>query len=48
MEIMLLTAMLASVSSLIAIIFDKMQHSRCTHILCCGCCEIERNVIEDN
>ena len=48
MEIMLLTAMLASVSSLIAIVFDKMKHSRCTHILCCGCCEIERDVIDND
>ena len=30
--------------SLVAIIFDKMRASRCRHIVCCGCCEIDRDI----
>ena len=48
MEIMLLTAMLASVSSLIAIVFDQMKHSRCSKNLCCGCIDVQRDVIDDD
>ena len=35
---------IAACGSLIAIIFDKMKSSRCTRIICCGCCEIDRDV----
>lgn len=48
MDVMLLTTAVASVSTLIAILFDKFKHSRCTKIVCCGCCEIDRDVIDES
>ena len=35
---------ISAIGSLIAISFDKMKASRCTKIICCGCCEIDRDV----
>ena len=35
---------IAACGSLIAIVLDKMKSSRCTRIICCGCCEIDRDV----
>ena len=46
MDVMLLTTAVASVGTLIAILFDKFKHSRCTKIVCC-CCEIDRDVINE-
>ena len=33
-----------SVVTLISVVFDKMRSSRCRHIVCCGCCEIDRDI----
>jgi hypothetical protein len=38
---------IGAIGGLIAIVFDKMRHSRCTKVICCGCCEIDRE-IEDS
>lgn len=39
-----IVTLIAACGSLITIIFDKMRSSRCRHIVCCGCCEIDRDV----
>ena len=48
MDPVTVTACIASVGTLFTIIFDKMRNSRCTHIACCGCIDIERDVVDDD
>ena len=43
MEPLTLVSVLASVSALIAILFDKIKASRCTRIRSC-CCDLEREL----
>lgn len=44
MEPISIATFLASMGTLIAMVFDKMRNSRCTRIMCC-CCEIEREPV---
>ena len=41
-----ITVLIASVGSLLLALCDKMRHSRCNRIICCGCCEVDR-IVED-
>ena len=38
-------AMVAAVGSLLALFIEKIRLSRCTHIRLCGCCELERELV---
>ena len=42
-----ITVLIASVGTLLTVFFDKMKTSRCNRIICCGCCEIDRKVIDE-
>ena len=43
-EPMSIAVLTTSIVTLISVVFDKMRASKCRHILCCGCCEIDRDV----
>ena len=38
-------ALVAAVGSLLALFIEKIRLSRCTHIRLCGCCELERELV---
>tara|TARA_B100001093_G_C26607146_1_gene918548 strand:+ start:259 stop:444 length:186 start_codon:yes stop_codon:yes gene_type:complete len=45
MELGVMVAMIAALSSCMAVIIDRLRKSRCTKIeSCCGCLKIEREL----
>ena len=47
MEGVSVAALIASLGTFVAVVFDKMKNSRCTTISCCGCIDCTRSVVDE-
>ena len=47
MEGVSVAALIASLGTFVAVVFDKLRNSRCTTISCCGLCSCNRSVVDE-